>query len=158
MADPDLVGRVRALLDSQPVAALGTLHDGAPFVSMVPFALLHDVPGLVIHVSGLAAHTKDMLAEPRVSVMVMAVPSAEVPPQSLARVTLQGEATYIPDDSPNHGAAKQAYLARFPSSEQTFALGDFAMFAIRPATARFVGGFAQAKTIGPETLAAVLRS
>lgn len=156
MADPELVRRTRELLDSQPVAALGTLHDGAPFVSMVPFALLQVEPALVIHVSGLAAHTKDMLAEPRVSMMVMAVPGPDVSPQALARVTLQGEAGYIADDDPLHAAAKQAYLARFPSSAQTFELGDFALFAIRPATARFVGGFAQAKTIGPETLAAVL--
>ena len=156
MADPELVRRLRALLDSQPVAALGTLHDGAPYVSMVPFALLHDPPGLVIHVSGLAAHTKDMLADARVSMMVMAVPDADVTPQALARVTLQGEATWLADDAPSHAAAREAYLARFPSSAQTFELGDFAMFAIRPTTARFIGGFAQAKTIGPETLAAVL--
>lgn len=88
--------------------------------------------------------------------MVMAVPSSEVPPQALARVTVQGEAVRIPDDAPIHRAAKRAYLSRFPSSAQTFALGDFALFAILPATARYVGGFAQAKTIGPETLAAAL--
>lgn len=156
MADNDLAQRVRALLDAQPVAALGTLHDGAPWVSMVPFALLTRAGALVIHVSGLAAHTKDMLADPRVSVMVTAEPSPDVPPQALARVTLQGEAVRIPGEAPVHAAAKEAYLARFPSSEQTFGLGDFALFAIRPSTARYIGGFAQAKTIGAETLAQAL--
>ena len=156
MADTDLARRVRSLLDSQSVGALGTLHDGAPLGSMVPFALLPGEPAVVIHVSGIAAHTRDMLANPQVSLMVMAVPSPEVPPQALARVTLQGEATRIPQDAPIHATAKEAYLLRFPSSAQTFHLGDFALFAIRPAKARFVGGFAQAKTIGPETLAAAL--
>jgi len=158
MADTELAQRLRALLDAQPVAALGTLHDGAPWVSMVPFALLPGGPGLVIHVSGLAAHTRDMVADATVSVMVVAPPSADVPPQALARVTMQGEAVRIPRDAPIHAAAKEAYLARFPTSAQTFDLGDFALFAIRPARARYVGGFAQAKTIGAETLAAALKS
>ena len=61
----------------------------------------------------------------------------------------------IPDDAPIHAAARAAYLARFPQSAQTFELGDFALFAIRPASARFIGGFAQAKTIGPEGLVGV---
>lgn len=125
---------------------------------MVPFALLPGGPGFVIHVSGLAAHTRDMLANPQVSLMVMAVPSPEVPPQALARVTLQGEAARIPNGATIHRAARQAYLSRFPSSAQTFELGDFALFAIRPTSARFIGGFAQAKTIGPEGLAEALGS
>lgn len=158
MADPDLIRKLRELIEAQAVASLGTLHDGAPYVSMVPFALLAGGPAFVIHVSGLAAHTRDMLANPQVSLMVMAVPSPEVPPQALARVTLQGEAARIPDDAPIHRAAKQAYLSRFPSSAQTFELGDFALFAIRPTSARFVGGFAQAKTLGPDGLAEALAS
>jgi putative heme iron utilization protein len=156
VADPDIVRRVRALLDEQAVASLGTLHDGAPFVSMVPFALLPMGAGIAIHVSSLATHTKDMLANPRVSLMVMAAPGPGVSPQALARVTLQGDALRIPEDTPIHAAGRAAYLARFPQSAQTFELGDFGLFAIRPSSARFVGGFAQAKTLGPEGLAEAL--
>jgi putative heme iron utilization protein len=154
---PDPIDRLRSIFATQSVAALGTLHDGEPFVSMVPFALLPDGLGFVIHVSALAGHTKDMLAHPQVSLLVMAPASADVSPQALARVTVQGDAARIPDDAPVHALAKAAYLARFPQSAQTFELGDFALFAIRPKLARFVGGFAQAKTIGPEGLAGALR-
>ena len=154
--DPELAGRLRALFATQTVASLGTLHEGEPFVSMVPFALLPDGLGFAIHVSALAGHTRDMLAHPQVSLLVMAPPSPEVSAQALARVTVQGDAARIPDDAPVHAVAKAAYLARFPQSAQTFALGDFALFAIRPKLARFVGGFAQAKTIGPEGLAEIL--
>ena len=156
VADPDLIRKLRELVEAQTVASLGTLHDGVPYVSMVPFALLAGAPAFVIHVSGLAAHTRDMLASPQVSLMVMALPSPEVPPQALARATFQGVAAPIPVEAPIHGAAKQAYLSRFPASAQTFELGDFALFAIRPASARFVGGFAQAKTLGAEGLARAL--
>ena len=154
--DPDLSTRLRTLIRSQEVAALGTLHDGAPFVSMVPYALLPEGAGFVIHVSALASHTKDMVASPAVSLMVMAAPSPEVPSQALARVTIQGEAVRIPSEAPIHEMAKRLYLERFPQSAQTFELGDFALFAIRPRSARYVGGFAQAKTLTAEGLARAL--
>jgi len=78
----DLVGRRRA-------AALGTLHAGAPCVSMVPYAVLADGSAFVIHVSRLAAHTKDMLADPRVSLLVMQPEGEGVAAQALARVAVQ---------------------------------------------------------------------
>ena len=60
-----------SLVRSRTVAALGTLHAGAPFVSMVPFAVLPEGDAFVIHVSRLAAHTRDMIDDPRVSLLVM---------------------------------------------------------------------------------------
>jgi putative heme iron utilization protein len=154
--DPNVAQGVRTLLEGQRVASLGTLHDGEPHVSMVPFAMPPGEIDFVIHVSGLAAHTRDMLAEPRVSLLVMAA-NPEVQPQATARMTVQGDATRIEPDSEFHAAAKKAYLARFPESEMIFNLGDFSLFAIRPRAIRFVGGFAQAKTITPEGLAGILR-
>ena len=51
---------LRELLQQQEVAALGTLRNGEPFVSMVPYALLPD-GSLVVHVSRLATHTRLLL-------------------------------------------------------------------------------------------------
>lgn len=46
---------LRDLLQSQRIAALGTIgEDGAPYVSMVPYAMAPSVGCVVIHVSGLA--------------------------------------------------------------------------------------------------------
>ena len=147
---------LRALVESQEIAALGTLHEGEPFVSMVPFALMPEGGGFIIHVSALASHTKDMLASPAVSLMILAGEDANVPAQARARVTIQGDAVRIPQDAPIHAVAQRIYLERFPQSAQTFGLGDFALFAIRPKRARYVGGFAQAKTVTAETLAKAL--
>ena len=149
----DIAARLRTLIEGQQIASLGTLHDGDPFVSMVPFAVLPEGAGLVIHVSALASHTKDMLANSAVSLMVTAEAEEGVPAQARARVTIQGDAVQIPEDAPIHAIAKRIYLARFPQSAQTFELGDFALFAIRPKMARYVGGFAQAKSVTAETLA-----
>ena len=153
--DRELGQRVRALLEIQRVASLGTLHQGEPYVSMVPFAILPGGAGFVIHVSALAAHTKDMLADPVVSVLVMAPPAEDIPPQALARLTIQGEARQIAQSEAGHVEAKGAYLARFPDSAPMFELGDFSLFAIRPRSLRFVGGFAQAKTLTPGGLASI---
>jgi putative heme iron utilization protein len=60
---------LRELVRGRKIAALGTLHQGAPFVSMVPFALAKD-GSLIVHVSRLASHTQDMLEHPDVSLLI----------------------------------------------------------------------------------------
>jgi heme iron utilization protein len=146
---------LRAILTTQTVAALGTLHEGAPQVSMVPFALLPDGTA-VIHVSTLAAHTRDMLAAPAVSLLVMAPLTADVLPQALPRVTLQALAAACDEDDPRYAAARAAYLARFPDSEPMFSFGDFGLFLLAPQSLRLVAGFAQARTLAPVDLRAAL--
>lgn len=147
---------LRELLRTQEVASLGTLHEGEPYVSMVPFAILPGGSGFVIHVSQLATHTKDMLLSPQVSLLVVAPPKPELPAQARVRVTLQGQAVQYTESTRGHAEAKAAYLSRFPQSAETFAFSDFSLFAIMPRSVRFVGGFAQAATISPEVLAEVL--
>lgn len=144
------------LLKDQEVAALGTLHDGEPFVSMVPYTLLPGGADFVIHVSRLAGHTKDMLANSTVSLLVIASPEPQVPAQARARVTIQGSAKPCADGDPQYGEAKSAYLARFPHAADLFGFADFSIFVIEPRSARFIGGFAQATSIGAETLARIL--
>ena len=147
---------LRDLLQAQQVASLGTLHQGRPYVSMVPFALLPGGADFIIHVSQLAAHTKDMLSCPQVSLLVIAPPTPGVIAQELARITLQGEAAQVASGTPDHAAAKAAYLSRFPQSEPMFGFSDFSLFVIVPTSIRFVGGFAQATTISPATFASLL--
>jgi hypothetical protein len=118
-----------------------------PALSMVPYALLPEGAGFVIHVSRLAVHTADMLAHPAVSLLVVAAPCSTSSPQELARASVQGQARPLPPDSADHANAKARYLARFPSSEQTFSFSDFQLFAIEPRSVRFVGGFARATSI-----------
>ena len=154
--NPSYTQALRELLRTQQVASLGTLHNRQPYVSMVPFAVLPDAPGFVIHVSQLAAHTKDMLLYPQVSLLVMAPLSPDTTAQALARVTIQGQAVPYSEATHGHAEAKAAYLSRFPHSAEMFGFSDFSLFAIMPESIRFVGGFAQATTLSPETLAKVL--
>ena len=138
---------MRHLLQRQDVAALGTLHKGEPFVSMVPYALAPGGRGFIIHVSRLATHTRDMETHPGVSLLVMDERSPEVPPQALPRVTVQGEAQPCAPDAPLYAAAKEAYLSRFPNSQEMFGFADFSLFVIVPRSVRVVGGFGQAWSV-----------
>ena len=155
--DSTQTNALRDLLKTQQIAALGTLHKGHPFVSMVPFAALRDGTGFVIHVSRLATHTADMASDPNVSLLVMAPPAPDVPPQALPRVTIQGQATECAETSGLHAEARAAYLARFPQSAEMFSFDDFSVFVIQPTSVRFVGGFAQAASLSPALLASILR-
>jgi heme oxygenase (biliverdin-IX-beta and delta-forming) len=139
------------LLDTQRIAALGTLQGGEPFVSMVPFALLPACT-FVIHVSMLASHTTNMLAEPQVSLMVAASETSDTAPQALARVTIQGRAEQYRGLSVGLSAAREAYLARFPNVAETVAMHDFSFFSVKPRSARFIAGFGQAYTLSAESL------
>lgn len=154
---PEHAERLRELVGSREAAALGTLHAGAPFVSMVPFAVLPGGEALVIHVSRLAGHTKDMLQDARVSLLITQAEGAGVAAQALGRVSIQGEALEVAAGSEEHAECRNAYLARFPEAAPLTEFGDFSFFAIRPAQARFVAGFAQAMSVTAQTLAKTLR-
>jgi putative heme iron utilization protein len=155
---PEHAGLLADLVRRRKAAALGTLHAGAPFVSMVPYAVLPDGSAFVIHVSRLAGHTKDMLAEPRVSLLVMQTEGEGVAAQALARVSIQGRAQEMEKGSDGERDCRAAYLARFPESAPLTEFGDFSFFLVRAEQARFVAGFAQAMSLTGETLATLLAS
>jgi putative heme iron utilization protein len=139
------------------VAALGTLHDGAPSVSMVPYAIIEDPFAFVMLVSALSAHTKEMLGDPKVALMIMEPETDTKPPHTLARVSMQGRAEPLSQGAPRFDAARAAYTARFPDMVGLFELGDFMLFAVAPATVRVIAGFAQAASITPESIARSVR-
>jgi heme iron utilization protein len=157
MPDP-LTIVLRSLLLDRQTAALATLHDGRPAVSMIPFAADVSPTGLrlVSHVSGLAAHTQQMRAEPMVSLLVTAGESPGTMPQALARVSIPARAEFLAADHPEHPALKAAYLAKFPDAADLFQLGDFSIVAFLPEPVRLVAGFARAVTLPPEALAAAV--
>ncbi len=156
--EPRLTQALRSLLNTQRVAALGTLDDaGQAFVSMVPYAMDSSSGTLVIHVSSLAAHTRNLDRRPRVSLLVMQAEVAGEPVHALPRVTLDGMATVLTLDSPDWLRSRSAYLARFPDVDYMTQLGDFRFVAIAMTGARQVAGFGAARSIGAEELAQVLR-
>lgn len=155
--DSDDTARLRQLLATEPVAALGTLHRGEPALSMVPFVLPRGAGDLIIHVSALATHTQDMRVHPRVGLLVTSSSRGGVAPQALPRVSLQADARELPRDGHEYAAARACYLARFADAAVTFELADFSLFALQPMSARLIAGFGRAHSLVGELLTAWLR-
>ena len=157
MPDP-LSTALRSLLLDRSTAALATLHDGRPAASMIPFAIHASPAGLrlVTHVSGLAAHTREMRSCPDVCLLITAAETPGDMPQALARVSIPARAEFTAHDHPDHEGFKTTYLAKFPDAAPLFDLGDFSIVAFVPETARLVAGFARAVTLPPEALAAAV--
>ena len=152
-----LTRELLSLLQERRVAALGTLcEDGAPLVSMVPFAIEPGRACLVIHVSGLAAHTRNLQTAPAVSLLVMRAEVPGEPVHALPRVTLQGRVEVLVPASPGWEACRHAYLARFPEAEPMTQLGDFNFMAIHVTSARQVAGFGAARSLDAQAVAQVL--
>ena len=149
----EAASRAGALVRRCKVAALGTLHEGAPSVTMGPYALVVDPLAFIVLVSALSAHTRDMLAHPHVGLMMMEPERADTPAHALPRVSIQGEARSLLSGSGRYDAARTAYESRFPDMSMLFGLADFSLFAIEPAAVRVVTGFAQAASVGAEALA-----
>jgi putative heme iron utilization protein len=153
-------GELRALVQAQPIAALGTLHAGddgiEPFVSMVPVAWRPASAQALIHVSRLAPHTRDLLAASRVSLMLVAPRQPGDNPLALARLSLQCSARPLSPGSDEAAEARAIYLARFPEAEQTVVLEDFFFVCLQPRSARHVAGFGRARHLTAQALAAAL--
>jgi len=143
---------IAALIRNQRQAALGTLHERAPFVSMVGYAAEPDFGGVLLHLSRLSPHTRHLLADARASLLIAESVDGREDLQTLARITLAGAATAIAAGSPDHAIARERYLARLPAAAPLFDFPDFALFRLTPQEARYVGGFARAYTLTPAHL------
>lgn len=141
------------LVRGQRTAALGTLRQGAPLVSMVLYLPAPDFSAFHVHVSRLAWHTQDMLADPRVSLSIAAADDGRGNPQLLERVSVRGESVQLPNGTPEHADLKARWLGRFPDSAINFDLADFAFFRIVPHDARFVAGFGRIHNLSAQALA-----
>jgi putative heme iron utilization protein len=141
-----------SLLANMRVAALGTIRDEEPRVSMVAFVPAQDFSAYYVHVSRLAQHTVDMQKNKAVSLLIAEVDDGRADPQTLARVSIRGSAEFMENGEPGYAPIKTRYIERFPQSEPLFKFADFGLWRIRPKGARFVAGFAKAFNLTPEVL------
>lgn len=162
--EPRLVRSLRHLLHQQRTAALGTLQPAsagappAPFVSLVPYAIDTAHARLVLHLSGLAAHTRQLEAQALASLMVAQPEPLDGPVHALERATLQVRAVTPERDSPAWVSARSAYLARFPDVAFMMELGDFRLVCLEPLAARHIAGFGAARDVERDELMALLQA
>ncbi|MBI4771865.1 MAG: pyridoxamine 5'-phosphate oxidase family protein [Chloroflexi bacterium] len=138
------------LLRTLRIAALGTLPEGAPFVSLILYAEAPDFSAFYLHLSRLAVHTRAIQSDPRVGLMIAQPDLGSRNPQTLARVSIQGEARALPKDAPSFETAKSLYLTKFPEADFNFTLDDFDLYCLAPRLARFVADFGKIYDLGEE--------
>jgi len=140
--DPGLAAK--KLLREGRSGALATLVAGSgdPYCSLVNVATAVDgAPRLLL--SKLALHTKNLLADARVSLMLDE--RKEGDPLEGARVMLMG--TCAKDSDPLSGPA---YLRRHPEAEMFAGFADFGFYRMEIARAHLVAGFGRIVDLKPQ--------
>ena len=143
------------LLNVQRVAALSVDVDDAPYVGLLPFVVNDARDALLVHASNLARHSNG-LGDDRVFAALLHLPdSPDMDPLQIPRLTVSGSSSRLARGTDEYESAKAAYLAKFPGSAMTFSLGDFHLYRLAIAKARFVIGFGRALNVRTDTLAEV---
>jgi putative heme iron utilization protein len=135
------------LVMSHRWAALATIGEDGPNASMVAYASTRDVSNLLLFSSDLAQHTRNMVSDPRVALIISEPDSTGTDPQTLARVSINGHTEQIERGAPEFSDLWQVYGGRLPDAARLLALGDFSLFRVVVVQARYVGGFGRAHTI-----------
>ena len=137
----------RSLLRRSRQGALATLMagHGDPYCSLVNLAGHPDASPILL-ISRLALHTKNILADPRVSLMLDEWVAGD--PLEGARIMLAGRAEEATEAEVD--LLRRRYLAAHPSAEVFVEFKDFSFFRIRPAGAHLVAGFGRIVDLKPE--------
>jgi putative heme iron utilization protein len=148
-ADFDAARLARSLLRRSRQGALATLMvgNGDPYCSLVNVASHADGSPILL-ISRLALHTRNILADSRVSLMLDE--RAEGDPLEGSRIMLGGRAEEAGgDDLP---ALRRRYLNAHPSAEAFVNFNDFSFFRIRLSGAHLVAGFGRIVDLSPGQL------
>lgn len=130
----------RTLLERERHGTLCTAHaahGGWPFGSLVPYALTPEGDPVVL-LSAIAEHTRNVAADPRVTLFVIDSETIDHP-QAGARIALMARAA--PAAGGAAAVAETAYFARFPESRAHFGAHDFALYVLRVERIRWIAGF-----------------
>ena len=137
----DALAEARRLLRSVRAGALATLTpDGFPFATLVNVATAMDGTPILL-MSGLSAHTKNIAADSRASILLSEGGKGD--PLAHARLTVVGRAVRVEDEAAR-AVLKARFLARHPKSALYADFGDFAFWRLEMARAHLNGGFARA--------------
>ena len=138
----DGLGEAKRLLRGVKVAALGTIEraGGFPLATLTTIATDHDGSPILL-MSQLSAHTKNLDADPRASVLL--AQGGKGDPLAHPRVTIVGRAIRQTDPAIRE-RLKARFLRRNPKAALYADFGDFAFWRLAVEAAHLNGGFAKA--------------
>jgi len=80
------------LIRQQRWAGLATVdNEGQPLAAMVAYAYAANFSAFYIHISQLSQHTRNMLKQAKISLIIAEADKGEGDPQTLVRVSISGE-------------------------------------------------------------------
>lgn len=126
----------RRLLRQCSSGALGSqsvAEPGFPYVTLLSYVLDDECRPLFL-LSDLAEHTRNVKADPRVSLLVA---DGAGGPLQQARMTLLGRLAVVELD----GVGRERFLRYSPESADFLAFGDFRFYRLDPLKVRFIAGF-----------------
>jgi heme iron utilization protein len=137
---------VKSLLRRSRQGALATLMAGSgdPYCSLVNVAT-HPDGSPILLISRLAIHTRNLLADDRVSLMLDE--RVEGDPLEGSRIMLSGRAEEL---TSNREIVRQRYLNAHPTAEVFVDFKDFSFFRIHPTGTHLVAGFGRILDLKPE--------
>ncbi len=139
----DALGEAKALLRATRAGTLATVDgSGAPFASLVAVATAPSGAPLLL-LSRLAAHTAQLDADPRCSLLLGRPGRGD--PLAHPRLTVLGRAARL--DGSEREAARTRFLARNPKSALYADFPDFGFFRVDVAAGLLNGGFGRAATV-----------
>ncbi|MBD2568265.1 HugZ family protein [Anabaena lutea] len=132
---------------------ISTVNDqGIPNASYTPF-VIDDAKNIYIYVSGLSTHTKNIYANPHVSILFI---EDEVNTKQIfarRRLTFDCTATLLERETDQWNQIVQQFQERFGEIiEMLRSLPDFRIFQLTPIEGRFVIGFGSAYHISGDNL------
>lgn len=141
-ANEDPLVEAKDLLRSVRAGALASLSmpEGAPFASLVNVATAPDGSPILL-LSRLAAHTRHVEADPRMSLLLARGGSGD--PLAHPRLTLIGAARRVVEPSMREGV-RTRFLAKHPKSALYADFPDFSFWFVDIARVHLNGGFARA--------------
>jgi putative heme iron utilization protein len=134
------------------VAAVSTLRDAKPRISMVTYVAAPDFSAFYVYVSKLAQHTMDMQKNKYVGLMISETDDGRADPRTLVRLSIHGTAEFLFPGEPGFTIIKDLYLSRFSEAVPLFNLEDFGLWRIVPRGARYVAGLTKAFNLTLESL------
>ena len=133
----------KKVLRNRDVGVLSTLHgvEGElfPYGSICPFISTSESK-LVILISSIALHTKNILENERVGFTVFDMEAKNK--QAASRVSLMGKAWKVdPKKRSDYKEIKERYLTFFPEAKRYFEAHDFNFYEITPDKVHFIETF-----------------
>ena len=131
---------------------LATLGDNAePHCGYTPF--IFDGPDLIVFISQLAVHTRDLMANPKLGVMLIDDEQDSKNLFARCRVRYQCDALVIEPDADDYTSLLDRYHERQGKVVSLIRqLPDFVLFRLRPTSGVFVMGFGDAYRIEGENM------